>query len=129
MENTENTEKTMLTDADPETMARAIVQILEDQKARDVKLLAVRDKTVMADYFVICTGTSNTQIRGIAGALEFKLSERGLLPLHTEGYETGRWIVYDYAHVMVHIFCGEEREFFKLEKLWGDAEEVSVESL
>ena len=116
----ENKEITMLTGADSETLAREIIKILDDRKAKDIKLLKVSDKTVMTDYFVICTGNSNTQIKGIAGELEYKLSERGVTPIHTDGYESGKWIVLDYAQVIVHIFYGEDREFYKLEKLWGD---------
>ena len=86
----ENNEITMLTEADSETLAREIVKILDDRKAKDIKLLRVSDKTVMTDYFVICTGTSNTQIKGIAGELEYKLSERGITPIHTDGYDSGK---------------------------------------
>ena len=123
----ENNEITMLTEADSETLAREIVKILDDRKAKDIKLLRVSDKTVMTDYFVICTGTSNTQIKGIAGELEYKLSERGITPIHTDGYDSGKWIVLDYAHVIVHIFYGEDRDFYKLEKLWGDATEIPTQ--
>ena len=116
----ENKDITMLTGADSETLANEIVKILDDRKAKDIKLLRVDDKTVVTDYLVICTGNSNTQIKGIAGELEYKLSERGVTPIHTDGYDSGKWIVLDYAHVIVHIFYGEDREFYKLEKLWGD---------
>lgn len=116
----ENKDITMLTGADSETLANEIVKILDDRKAKDIKLLKVDDKTVVTDYLVICTGNSNTQIKGIAGELEYKLSERGVTPIHTDGYDSGKWIVLDYAHVIVHIFYGEDREFYKLEKLWGD---------
>lgn len=116
----ENKEITMLTTADSATLANEIVKILDDRKAKDIKLLKVDDKTVVTDYLVICTGNSNTQIKGIAGELEYKLSERGVTPIHTDGYESGKWIVLDYAQVIVHIFYGEDREFYKLEKLWGD---------
>ena len=95
-------------------------------KARDIKLLHVSDKTVMTDYFVICSGTSNTQIRALSGEVEYKLGKRGIAPLHIEGYDGGTWIAMDYAHVMVHIFSREQREFYKLEKLWGDACEVPL---
>ncbi len=124
----ENKEITMLTGADSETLAREIIKILDDRKAKDIKLLKVSDKTVMTDYFVICTGNSNTQIKGIAGELEYKLSERGVTPIHTDGYDSGKWIVLDYAHVIVHVFYGEDRDFYKLEKLWGDATEIPTQT-
>lgn len=117
---------TSLAGASSEEIARAIADVLDSMKARDIKLLRVSDKTVMTDYFVICSGTSNTQIKALSGEVEYKLGERGVSPLHIEGYETGTWIAMDYAHVMVHIFNREQRDFYKLEKLWGDACEVPL---
>ena len=107
-------------------MPSAIAEVMDDMKAHDIKILRVSEKTAMTDYFVTCSGTSNTQIRAISGEIEYKLGERGLTPLHIEGYETGTWIAIDYAHVIVHIFSKDQREFYKLEKLWGDAGEVPL---
>ena len=126
MDESKNEKMTSLAGASSEEIARAIADVLDSMKARDIKLLRVSDKTVMTDYFVICSGTSNTQIKALSGEVEYKLGERGVLPLHIEGYETGTWIAMDYAHVMVHIFNREQRDFYKLEKLWGDACEVPL---
>ena len=126
MDESKNEKMTSLAGASSEEIARAIAEVLDNMKARDIKLLHVSDKTVMTDYFVICSGTSNTQIRALSGEVEYKLGERGVSPLHIEGYETGTWIAMDYAHVMVHIFNREQRDFYKLEKLWGDACEVPL---
>ncbi len=126
MDESKNEKMTSLAGASSEEIARAIADVLDSMKARDIKLLRVSDKTVMTDYFVICSGTSNTQIKALSGEVEYKLSERGVSPLHIEGYETGTWIAMDYAHVMVHIFNREQRDFYKLEKLWGDACEVPL---
>lgn len=126
MDESKNEKMTSLAGASSEEIARAIANVLDSMKARDIKLLRVSDKTVMTDYFVICSGTSNTQIKALSGEVEYKLGERGVLPLHIEGYETGTWIAMDYAHVMVHIFNREQRDFYKLEKLWGDACEVPL---
>lgn len=109
------------------SLASDIVKILDAGKAGQIKMLRVNDKTVMTDYFVICSGTSNTHIKSLSGEIEFKLGERGIKPLGIDGYETGMWIVMDYAYVMVHIFNREQRDFFKLEKLWADAEEVDID--
>ena len=109
------------------SLAKDIVKILDAGKAGQIKMLRVNDKTVMTDYFVICSGTSNTQIKSLSGDVEFKLGEKGIKPLGIDGYETGMWIVMDYAYVMVHIFNREQRDFFKLEKLWADAEEVDID--
>ena len=126
MDEIRNEKMTSLVGASSEEIARAIADVLDSMKARDIKLLRVSDKTVMTDYFVICSGTSNTQIKALSGEVEYKLGERGVSPLHIEGYETGTWIAMDYAHVMVHIFNREQRDFYKLEKLWGDACEVPL---
>ena len=109
------------------SLAEDIVKILDAGKAGQIKMLRVNDKTVMTDYFVICSGTSNTHIKSLSGEIEFKLGEKGMKPLGIDGYETGMWIVMDYAYVMVHIFNREQRDFFKLEKLWADAEEVDID--
>lgn len=126
MDESKNEKMTSLAGASSEEIARAIANVLDSMKARDIKLLRVSDKTVMTDYFVICSGTSNTQIKALSGEVEYKLGERGVSPLHIEGYETGTWIAMDYAHVMVHILNREQRDFYKLEKLWGDACEVPL---
>ena len=126
MDESKNEKMTSLAGASSEEIARAIAEVLDNMKARDIKLLHVSDKTVMTDYFVICSGTSNTQIRALSGEVEYKLGERGIAPLHIEGYDGGTWIAMDHAHVMVHIFSREQREFYKLEKLWGDACEVPL---
>ena len=118
----------LLADASPRALADAIVKILDEKKARDIKLLKFQDGSDLTDYFVICTGTSNTQIKGFAGELEFKLGERGVHPLHVDGYDSGMWIAMDYAHVIVHIFHKTERDFYKLEKLWNDAEEIPLDT-
>lgn len=117
-----------LAGASPRELADAIVKILDEKKARDIKLLKFQDGSDLTDYFVICTGTSNTQIKGFAGELEFKLGERGVHPLHVDGYDSGMWIAMDYAHVIVHIFHKTERDFYKLEKLWNDAEEIPLDT-
>ena len=125
MENTQNTEMKEAS----RILAEDIVKILDANKAGQIKLLRVNDQTVMTDYFVICTGTSNTHIRSLSGEVEYKLGEKGITPSGIDGYESGIWIVMDYDSVMVHIFNREQRDFFKLEKLWADAEDVSIEDL
>lgn len=126
-----NTEKetgmSPLEGASAKELADAIVRILDEKKARDIKLLKFAEGNDLTEYFVICTGTSNTQIKGLAGELEYKLGERGVHPLHVDGFDSGMWIAMDFAHVIVHIFHKSERDFYKLEKLWNDAEEIPLE--
>ena len=110
-------------------LAEEIVKILDANKAGQIKLLRVNDRTVMTDYFVICTGTSNTHIKSLSGEVEYKLGEAGVAPEGVDGYDSGIWIVMDYTTVMVHIFNREQRDFFKLEKLWADAEDIDIDNI
>lgn len=114
-----------LQDATPEELAHAIFDILDAKKGQKIKVLRVHDQTVITDYFVICTGNSSTQVKSLAGEVEYKLGLRGVDPLHFEGRDNNGWIVLDYSSVIVHIFSRENRDFYQLEKLYGDATEVA----
>ncbi len=118
-----------LTDADPIEIAKTLVHVLDMKKASDIRLLRVTEKTIIADYFVICGGTSNTAIKALAGEAEYKLGLCGVAPLHMDGYSEGQWIAIDFGSVIVHIMNRENRDFYKLEKLWSDAEEIDISGL
>ena len=105
-------------------LAEAIYEILDNKKARDLKILHVEKKTVIADYFVICTGNSSTQVKALADEVEYKTSLRGRGPTNVEGRGTVAWIVADFDNVIVHIFSREAREFYNLDKLYSDTTEV-----
>lgn len=125
------TEELRLT-AKPETpraLAEAIVTVLDRKKARELKLLHVEKKTVIADYFVLATGTSRTQIRALADEVEYQLSLVGLNPSHKEGAESGVWVLLDYDSVIVHLFNREARDFYKLDKLYEDTAEEDIRAL
>ncbi|MBQ3860010.1 MAG: ribosome silencing factor [Clostridia bacterium] len=113
----------------PETFARFVVSILDAKKARDIRLLHVEDRTVIADYFVIATGSSRTQIRALADEIEFKLEPYGIKPHHVEGADTGSWVLEDFGAVIVHLFNTESREFYNLEKLYQDTTEHDISDL
>ena len=113
----------------PRALAEAVVTILDRKKARDLKLLHVEKKTVIADYFVLATGTSRTQIRALADEVEYQLSLVGLNPSHKEGAESGVWVLLDYDSVIVHLFNREARDFYKLDKLYEDASEEDIHAL
>ena len=113
----------------PETLAKLIVSVLDAKKARDIKLLHVEDRTVIADYFVIATGSSRTQIRALADEIEFRLEPYGIAPHHIEGADTGIWLLEDFGSVVVHIFSGEGRKFYNLDKLYEDTIEHDISSL
>ncbi len=114
----------------PKELAEKIVKILDSKKAGNIKLLFVHEKTVLADYFVLCTGNSNTQIRALANEVDFKLSvEDGIHPAHIDGIDDSKWVVLDYSSVIVHVFGNDTRSFYNLEKLWADAEEIDVSNI
>jgi len=110
--------------ATPEELAHAIFDVLDAKKAQNIKVLHVEDQTVITDYFVICTGNSSTQVKSLGGEVEYKLGLRGVDPVHFEGRDNNGWIVIDYSSVIVHIFSRENRDFYKLEKLYGDSQEI-----
>jgi ribosome-associated protein len=102
-----------------EVLANKIRTILEDKKAADVEVIDVSNKTILADYFVIATGTSTTHVKALAGEVEFVLKEQEQRMVdHVEGFESSRWILLDFGDVVVHVFHPEERDFYSLEKLW-----------
>ena len=113
-------EKTMLTEADGRELAEAIAEVLDSKKGRDIKVLRVDDKTVIAEYFVLCTGGSSTQIKALAGEVEFRIGERGVAPYGVEGRDNNSWLILDYSNVIVHIFSREAREFYNLDKLYRE---------
>ena len=121
--------KPPLTGAGPEELAHAIFDVLDAKKAGDIKVLRVEDHTVITDYFIICTGRSSTQVKSLGGEVEFKIGERGVDPAHYEGRDNGNWVVLDYHSVILHIFSQESRDFYKLEKLYGDAQEIHFLSI
>lgn len=109
-----------LSNAEPRELAEEIHRILYDKKGRNIKVLHVEDKTVIAEYFVLCSGTSSTQVKSLGGEVEYKIGLRGLHPMGVEGRGNGSWVLIDYGAVIVHIFSREAREFYNLDKLYGD---------
>lgn len=108
-------------------LATLIAQTLDNKKASSVKVLKVRDLTILTDYFVIASGTSNTHVKSLAEEIEFQLEKQDIRVVRTEGYDTKSWILLDYGHVIVHVFYPEARDFYDLEHLWADAQEIEVE--
>jgi len=98
-----------------------------DRKALDVIILDLRNLSSFTDYFVICSGTSDTHIEGIAENVEEKLAEQNMKVWHREGEKKASWILLDYVDVIVHIFSKDAREFYSLERLWGDAPKITFD--
>ena len=122
MEEIKNEEIKSLKEASPEELANAIAQILDDKKGKDVKVIAVGDKTIIADYFVLANGNTSTHVRALADEVEYKLGLAGVEPLRMEGRDGNNWRVVDYSSVLVHVFDREAREFYNLDKLYTDFE-------
>lgn len=111
---------------DSKILINKIISVMEDKKARDISIIDIHDITIIADYFVICSGTSTTHIKAIADEIEFKLAELGMESYHKEGYDTARWVLLDYADVVIHVFHQEDRGFYNLERLWSDGEMTNI---
>jgi len=107
-------------------LLQAIAAILDNKKAKDLTAIHTTEQTILADYFLLCTGTSTTHVKALAEDLEFEMKQRhGILPRGVEGRATG-WILLDYGTVLVHIFLQEQREYYNLERLWEDAEKLML---
>ncbi|MGE5584975.1 MAG: ribosome silencing factor [Bacillota bacterium] len=109
---------------DPLSIAEMARAAAEDKKAEDVVVLDVQDLTIIADYFVIASGTSRTQVKAIADAVLHELKDRDVLPRHREGTVEAGWIILDYADTVVHVFHAREREYYDLERLYRGARVV-----
>ncbi|MCR4594155.1 MAG: ribosome silencing factor [Clostridiales bacterium] len=110
---------------DRKEMVENIVSILDKKKAEDIKALEITDLTIVADYFVIASGTSGTHIRALADEVEVEMKKLGVEMRSLEGRTTG-WILLDYGTVIVHLFTPDQRELFNLEHLWADAKETDI---
>jgi ribosome-associated protein len=110
----------------PHQLAHDAARLTLTKRAEDVVILDLRELDGVCDYFVISTGHSEIQVRAIADAVEDGLKVRGLKPWHSEGYEARRWILLDYVDVVVHVFHARAREYYLLDKLWGDAARETV---
>lgn len=109
--------------------ATLAVKLLDSKKAKDIDLLKVGELTILADYFVICTADSSTQVKALADTLEDEFEKVGIMPYSREGKDGLNWLLLDYGDVIVHIFYREMREFYSLEKLWSDAEKIDISKI
>ena len=110
---------------DTPTRVREAVAAAEDRKAVDLRVLHLEKVSDFTDYFLICSGTSERQVQAIADAVQERMREEQVRPLHVEGYSRGQWVLLDYGDFVVHIFQEEPRRFYSLERLWGDAPDVT----
>ena len=113
---------------DSQNILKIAANALNSKKARQLKALKIDDLTTLADYFLFVSATSSTHVRALADEVEEKLKEASVEPHHIEGKSTG-WIVLDYSSVIVHVFTPAEREFYNLDSVWSDAEEISLDTI
>ncbi len=106
-----------------------IIKTLDLKKGEDIQALKIGDLTILADYFVIVNGTSNTHARTLADEVEFQLSQKGIEPERREADTGNTWIILDYADILVHVFYKDTRNFYKLEGVWADGEQVDISGL
>lgn len=109
-----------------EELARMAAELSLTKKADNVLLLDLRKLTSVTDFFVICSASTDRQVKAIAEAIEFGIAERNIKPWHREGLGNLQWVLLDYVDVVAHVFQEETRQFYSLERLWGDAEIIEI---
>ena len=110
----------------PQQVAYEVTKALDEKKGIDIKLLKIDRVSSLADYFLICTGTSNTHVKTLCDYAEFTLENLGEPLLGREGHRGNSWELLDYGSVVIHVFTDEARKFYDLERLWADAEQVDL---
>ena len=108
---------------------KAAYKALEDKLGNDINVLDIREISIISDYFVIAGGNSPSHLKAMADAVEEALYKAGFRLNHSEGFQTKTWILLDFGDIVVHLFNKEDREFYNIERIWGDAKFVSLESL
>ena len=111
---------------DSKQLAKKVTELIFNKKGFDVKIIDLKKLTTIADYFVICSADSDTQVKAIADEVDKTLRDEGIRSWHKEGYKGLNWVLLDFVDVVVHVFKKDSRQFYNLEKLWGDAEITDV---
>ena len=107
-------------------MAMLLAKALDSKKGEDIKVLKTEELTTLADYFVLCTAGSSTQVKAMSDACEEAMEKNGEQAHHIEGHRGGTWLLMDFSSVVVHVFTDEARKFYDLERLWADAQEIDL---
>ena len=113
----------------PKEIAYEVTKALDAKKGQDIKLLKIDRVSSLADYFLICTGTSNTHVKSLCDAVEEALDKVGEPVIRREGHRSGTWVLLDYGCLVVHVFTEETRQFYDLERLWSDAKRVDLDTI
>lgn len=114
---------------DPKTIAYQVTKALDEKKGMDIKLLKIDRVSSLADYFLICTGTSNTHVRTLCDYAEYTLEQLGETMLGREGHRGNSWELLDYGTIVIHVFTEEARAFYDLERLWADAQQIDLKDI
>lgn len=110
-------------------MAKIACAALEEKKAEDLKVINIEEVSVLADYFIITSGTNKNQVQALVDSVEEALGKAGYQAKQVEGYQTANWILLDYGDIIIHVFDSENRLFYDLERIWRDGKSISVEEL
>ena len=110
-------------------VALTVTKALDEKKGMDIKLLKIDKVSSLADYFLICTGTSNTHVKTLCDYAEYSMDQLGEPMLGREGHRGNSWELLDYGSVVIHVFTDEARKFYDLERLWADAEQVDLKDI
>ena len=129
MENIFEVQEGVLVGKGADEVAKLATRILDSKKADNIKVLKIDEKTIIADYFVICNGRSTTQIKALADELEYKLGVAGVQDIRLEGSDSNEWKVLDCKDVIIHVFSQEAREFYNLDRLWADCDEIDINEI
>ena len=113
----------------PKEIAIAVTKALDEKKGMNIKLLKIDKVSSLADYFLICTGTSNTHVKTLCDYAEYTLEQLGETMLGREGHRGNSWELLDYGTIVIHVFTTEAREFYALERLWADAENIDLSDI
>ena len=113
----------------PKEIAIAVTKALDEKKGMDIKLLKIDRVSSLADYFLICTGTTNTHVKTLCDYAEYTLENLGESMLGREGHRGNSWELLDYGTIVVHVFTEDARKFYDLERLWADAEQINIDDI
>jgi len=110
-------------------MARIVCEALAEKKALDIKIINIEEISVLADYFIISSGSNRNQVQAMVDNVEEFMEKAGYRPRQIEGYQTAHWILMDYGDIVIHVFDEENRLFYDLERIWRDGKSLNVEEL
>lgn len=118
-----------MTQKQSKEMARLAYQAMEDKKARDIRIIDISEISVLADYFLIASGSNKNQVQAMVDNVQEELHKAGFVPKQVEGYNSANWILLDYVDIIIHVFDEENRLFYDLERIWRDGSVITADDL